>query len=90
MPTLELHGYSANERDALVLKLKSMLSPLEYHNDIIFVHGESRVIGWDGASRPFVRVLSRRQERADEIGKRLSTDFEVETAVIGFIPKVSG
>lgn len=91
MPTLEFYGYARGERDALIGSLRPLLADLPYRADIVFVKAEpTEVVAWDGSSRPFVRVLTRRPERAEQIRARINRSCDVETVIIGFYPAIGG
>ena len=88
MPTLEFHGYSSEEAAAMRGNARERLAVLAFREEIVFVDsGPSRVEGWDGAERPFVRVLTRKQERADLIRQQLHPLCDLEVVLIDFIPK---
>lgn len=91
MPTLEFHGYSSEAATRFAARAKTLLTGLSFCDDIVFVmQGPTQVIAWDGTERPFVRVLTRRQERADQIKERLTKECDLEVVLIDFIPRANG
>jgi hypothetical protein len=90
MPTIELYGHSAEGAERMMARCRELLAGLPFCADIVFVdQGPSRVIGWDGSDRPFVRVLTRSPARAGEIRDRLTGETDLEVVLIDFIPRAS-
>lgn len=88
MPTIEFYGFSAEGAARTAERSRELLAGLPFCEDIVFVtQGPSQVIAWDGSSRPFIRVLTRRQERADQIRDRLVGEADIEVVLIDFIPR---
>lgn len=88
MPTLEFHGYSAAGAAQMVARSRELLAGLPFCQYIVFLtQGPSQVIAWDGSSRPFIRVLTRSQERASQIRDRLVGESDIEVVIIDFIPR---
>lgn len=88
MPTLEFHGYDANATQRLEAYAREKLGDLDYREDIVFVRGPAtQVIAWNGEPKPFIRVLTRKPQRAEEIRARLLDETDVETVLIDFHPR---
>lgn len=91
MPTFEFYGYDAATTDTLIGKIREHIGHLPYCRDIVFVehaHDGSRVVAWDGEEKPFVRILTRSPEKADELRRAIETLSDVETAIIGYYPRI--
>ena len=92
MPTLELHGFAPDACDRLVMDVRGLLEDLPYRGSVVFDTPRmgGRVLNWEGAEQPFIRVCSRSQERLDELRGRLTRFADVETLLIGFFPRAVG
>lgn len=91
MPTIEFNGYTLDEAERMLDRARVRLADLPFREDIVFVkRGPSQVIAWDGSERPFIRVLTRKQERADRIRDRLTSECDLEIVLIDFIPCATG
>lgn len=87
MPTIEFHGYTPSEQAKLVRDAKARLTELAFRSDIVFVttdRDNSTVRSWDGESRPFIRVLSRSEDRMQQIRQHLLCVSDVESIIIDF------
>lgn len=91
MPTIELHGFAAEEADDVVARARALLADLPYREDIVFDHSRvgGRVINWAGGDQPFLRVHSRSDERLQELRSLLVSVADVETLIIGFFPRAA-
>jgi hypothetical protein len=90
MPTLEFHGYSAEKSEQLLEKLRPGLAHLEYCADIVFSvdHTDGRTVtGWDGTPAPFIRILSRSNEKLAQLQAVALPHSDVETLQIGYAPR---
>ncbi|GAA2678572.1 methyltransferase domain-containing protein [Actinoplanes palleronii] len=54
--------------------------------DIVVVEAHTKVLDLDGRPRPFVRVLTRSDEKASVLADKLADLADVETVLIGFHP----
>lgn len=89
MPTLEFHGFDRTTQPQAIQRVRDCLSEATFRDDLVFVtSAPSEVHDWNGALRPFVRVLTRTQDRADWIRTRLVPQFDVEVVLIEFHPRV--
>ncbi|MFK0253884.1 hypothetical protein [Streptomyces sp. NPDC090445] len=87
MPTLEFFGMRREERDALEKRVRELLAGEEFREDCVFVAAaDSRVLDWQGQSRPFIRVSTRSEQRADRFRKLLHHTCDLEIVRIDFQP----
>jgi hypothetical protein len=90
MPTLEFHGFDRTTQPLAIQRVRDCLSEATFRDDLVFVTSPpSEVLDWHGTARPFVRVLTRAQHRADWIRTRLVPHFDVEVVLIEFHARVS-
>ncbi|MER5974301.1 hypothetical protein ABT112_32110 [Streptomyces sp. NPDC002055] len=91
MPTIEFFGSSREERDALEQRVRGLLAGETFREDCVFVTAaDSRVLDWQGHSRPFIRVSTRSEARADRFRKLLHHTCDLEIVRIDFRPKADG
>jgi len=90
MPTFEFYGYTTTETIALITAIKQQIGELPFCQDIVFVIKEldtSKVISWHGEEKPFVRILTRSSEKAEQLRFKIQFLSDVETVIIGYYPK---
>ncbi|MET7322722.1 hypothetical protein [Streptomyces sp. NPDC005549] len=91
MPTIEFFGVRGDERDALEKRVRALLADEEFRTDCVFVTAAtSQVLGWNGDSRPFVRVSTRSEQRADRFRTLLRHTCDLEIVRIDFQPVADG
>jgi hypothetical protein len=91
MPTIEFFGFSVLYRDELEKQIRLRLSEEAFRTECVFVSAVgTNVVSWDGTSRPFVRVSSRKIERLDRFRELLGDLVDLETVVIGYWPRDGG
>ncbi|WP_405606524.1 hypothetical protein [Streptomyces sp. NBC_00076] len=87
MPTIEFFGMQREERDALEKRVRELLAEEEFREHCVFVTAAgSRVLDWQGRSRPFVRVSTRSEQRAERFRKLLRDTCDLEIVRIDFQP----
>ncbi|WP_328428163.1 hypothetical protein [Streptomyces sp. NBC_00443] len=87
MPTIEFFGIQREARNALENQVRGLLAGEEFREDCVFVTAaDSRVLDWQGRSRPFIRVSTRSAERADRFRKLLHHTCDLEIVRIDFQP----
>jgi hypothetical protein len=90
MPTLEFHGFDSTAQPQAIQRVRACLAEAPFRGDLVFVTSPpSEVLDWSGAARPFIRVLTRIQDRADWIRTRLVPHFDVEVVRIEFHARAS-
>lgn len=91
MPTIEFFGYAEADAVTLTAALRDRARHFSYFADIVVVLSpeRSRVVDLHGQARPFVRISSRSQQRADELKDTMLPLSDVETVVIGFTPRTT-
>ncbi|MFF5521183.1 hypothetical protein [Streptomyces coeruleorubidus] len=85
MPTIEFFGMHREERDTLEKRVRALLTEEEFREDCVFVTApDSHVLDWKGQRRPFVRVSTRSEQRADRFRKLLQHTCDLEIVRIDF------
>lgn len=86
MPTFEFFGYDRTEADTLTGTVRQRLSNLPFKQDIVFVSRseDSKVTGWDGEPQPFIRILTRSQDKAIQMRGLIADLSDIETVIIDF------
>ncbi|WP_433570177.1 hypothetical protein [Streptomyces sp. CA-251247] len=91
MPTIEFFGVPREERATLEKRVRELLAGEEFREDCVFVTAaDSLVLDWQGRSRPFIRVSTRSEERADRFRKLLHHTCDLEIVRIDFQPMADG
>jgi hypothetical protein len=92
MPTIELHGFPPPRADEVTETIRRRLSDLPFRQDVVFVvtPPTTRVVGWDGLDRAFLRVLTRDPGRAQLISDRTAGLADIEVVLIEFIVQQIG
>lgn len=91
MPTFEFYGYTPAETTQLITTIKSTISTFPFCQDIVFVVknvDNTQVIAWNGEEKPFVRILTRSHEKAEQLRTAIQHLTDVETIIIGYYPKI--
>ncbi|MFG2134814.1 hypothetical protein ACGFNV_44695 [Streptomyces sp. NPDC048751] len=87
MPTIEFFGMHREERDTLEKQVRELLTEEEFREDCVFVTAaDSRVLDWTGHRRPFIRVSTRSEHRADRFRNLLQHICDLEIVRIDFQP----
>jgi hypothetical protein len=85
VPTIEFFGYDADVRAPLEEGIRERLSEEPFRMDCVFVETRpSFVRDWERNSRPFVRVSTRSEERADRFRALLADLCDLEIVHINF------
>lgn len=91
MPTIEIVGYSPQESTEIMELAKQRFASFPFCKDIVFVlHSQerSRVFGWDGSEQPFVRILTRSEERGELLRQSLHDRTDIELLILrAFYPR---
>lgn len=87
MPTIEFYGMRGEERDAMEKRVRALLAEEDFREECVFVTAaDSRVVDWQGVSRPFVRVSTRSEQRAGRFRSLLHHTCDLEIVRIDFQP----
>lgn len=90
MPTFEFYGYTESETTQLITTIRKQIAHFRFCQDIVFVIKKSdntQVIAWNGESKPFIRILTRSPEKAEQLRGAVQQLSDVETLIIGYYPK---
>lgn len=90
MPTIEFYGFSKERELFLIEYIKEKTQACSFYSDIVYVthqFSHVRVIDHDEKEKPFVRVLSRSEQKAYEICNLIKHLEDVETLKINFYPR---
>ncbi len=84
MPTLDFFGYSPQQAREMLERMAPELRALPFAADIVFVlHEEtSSVVDLDGLSKPFIRISTRDEGRAQSLVATLRPYADLETTRI--------
>ncbi len=90
MPTIELIGFPAADRDRALDRIIGLVHDLPFAGALVFAIDDRRLVDTKRVPvSPFLRIATGDPARASALQARLGADFDLELLAIRFCPRRS-
>jgi len=85
MAALELIGYTQKETKDLISQISLLLDNLEFAKDVVWITHDAfvTVVDFKGVKKPFLRIYTRSQDRANVLITHINFLCSIEVIYIG-------